>query len=1271
MPRINRIRIVNFDYNNDTRHILDETFNFHGGENALLNLANGGGKSVLVQLFLQPVIPNAKIQGRALAGFFHKKSLPAYIMIEWKLDGGGGYLVTGMAVVSAEAGAEEERGRIRYCTFTSKYTAANPFDITNIPVVGRRGNLLEVLPFRQARELLADRERKDPISFGYYSEDDTERYRKVLAGFGIAQDEWRNVIARINDSEGGIEEIFQKYRNSGQLLNEWIIKTVEQAIFKSRTGESRLEEMLSGLVQEVIENERFIVEKQLLAGFLSRFGEQITTLDEMVKNIDEQGHLAGRLSALHTYLISETIRLQKQYDDNEQGIAACRTEEQRVQLEERSEAYLRKKAQHEDARHKLAAVETVVAETAEALQQANRDVKILAAARLAGEIAGRRAELAGIDERLSATKQQHDADGRLRSLEYSLRLLYENSLETLVSALAGLQENDSDRKRCLDEAAKELQAADQEKGLLDHECGELEVQRKHFEKEEREIMARLGLVLRRNLLGELEPVEVTRAGAVLGQARDGLAGEWSRLQAEKAAGAQRCLEIDIAVRDLRDTCGEEKASLAGIDREIAQYEQEEMAIGEILNRYGLAPELKFKQERLVTTFGQMLGELDARRDETARARDEAAEALRSLKNGRLHVPQEWAELLARLDIEYDTGESYLRRQAPELRQRLLEGNAVLPYAFIMSGGDIDRVAAAAGNMTARRVIPLIAYENLGMALESEGRLARTGEGVAFICLYEGRVFDSESLTGLVAEFERRRVETMEQNAHYTGAYEAAVSDRVACGRFGYAADYRHGLEQQQADCTGHLQELQSRISGLEEERSKLAARGEEIEQKFESLRESLRQAEERVVAFAVLIDREEIYQACRRRLDIVRDQIATLNAKKSLLAGRVNGFLQETRALEREIWQREQQRQDTEGRYVLYREAPAAETVAGGIDDLERRLKALKEQYSGNIALLEERKQQLEAECSRNQRDLRKLGLEQEAYAGAVYDEQTEERITGELANLEKQQQERQGELNRANRAEASAANGLQNALDEVRRLGPEEPLPPGEITGDFAERRRRARRRLQELAEDNIRIDRQRAEYTRLQERIEQAIDPDAVAPESGFTPEPDAGAQTAGLERLFRQSQEENRSADRRLREQYLALKAEYRDRDNLNIDNIFKGLDPLWERAADLQFDSNYYLYERMSQHADKLAELITIYENQLANLERNKRDLVQQSFLHGQMIYEEIQWISENSKVRLQGRTRPVQMMKIEMQHDTDEASLQRMAQYIEESVELGA
>ena len=76
------------------------------------------------------------------------------------------------------------------------------------------------------------------------------------------------------------------------------------------------------------------------------------------------------------------------------------------------------------------------------------------------------------------------------------------------------------------------------------------------------------------------------------------------------------------------------------------------------------------------------------------------------------------------------------------------------------------------------------------------------------------------------------------------------------------------------------------------------------------------------------------------------------------------------------------------------------------------------------------------------------------------------------------------------------------------------------------------------------------------------------------------------------------------------------------------------------------------------------MITVYESQLANLERNKKDMVQQSYLHGLRFYEEIQWISDNSKIRLQGRSRPVQMLKIDMQPGDNDAVRQRMAEYIE-------
>lgn len=45
MPVINRIRIANINY--DGKYIGDEIFDTYDGENTLLNLKNGSGKSVL------------------------------------------------------------------------------------------------------------------------------------------------------------------------------------------------------------------------------------------------------------------------------------------------------------------------------------------------------------------------------------------------------------------------------------------------------------------------------------------------------------------------------------------------------------------------------------------------------------------------------------------------------------------------------------------------------------------------------------------------------------------------------------------------------------------------------------------------------------------------------------------------------------------------------------------------------------------------------------------------------------------------------------------------------------------------------------------------------------------------------------------------------------------------------------------------------------------------------------------------------------------------
>lgn len=58
MPSINRIRVNNVKYNFGTQYYDDFTMRMYG-KNTLYDLANGGGKSVLMLLLMQNMIPNA------------------------------------------------------------------------------------------------------------------------------------------------------------------------------------------------------------------------------------------------------------------------------------------------------------------------------------------------------------------------------------------------------------------------------------------------------------------------------------------------------------------------------------------------------------------------------------------------------------------------------------------------------------------------------------------------------------------------------------------------------------------------------------------------------------------------------------------------------------------------------------------------------------------------------------------------------------------------------------------------------------------------------------------------------------------------------------------------------------------------------------------------------------------------------------------------------------------------------------------------------------
>ena len=156
MPAIRKIRIVNFRFNDNAKLIPDEIFctENDGGKpiDTLLNLENGGGKSVLVQLMLQPVCPKAKVQNRNISDYFQKGTDHAFVLIEWALDNkSSDSLLTGIAIAaSINADDEAESRNIRFYTFLHDYPrSGDKLDLINLPLT-EKGRLF---PLRSASPL--------------------------------------------------------------------------------------------------------------------------------------------------------------------------------------------------------------------------------------------------------------------------------------------------------------------------------------------------------------------------------------------------------------------------------------------------------------------------------------------------------------------------------------------------------------------------------------------------------------------------------------------------------------------------------------------------------------------------------------------------------------------------------------------------------------------------------------------------------------------------------------------------------------------------------------------------------------------------------------------------------------------------------------------------------------------------------------------------------------------------------------------------------------
>lgn len=231
MSRISRLRIINLRYNHDSIMVGDEKFDFNG-QSTLLTLRNGGGKTVLVQMIMAPFVHKRyrDLADRPFASYF-TSSRPTFILVEWKLDGGGGYVLTGMMVRrNQDAESPEE---LDITNFIAEYQRGGALDIAHIPVTEKTAKGEVLKGYAQCRQLF-DTWKKEPgtVFFCYDMNQPAQsrQYFDKLTEYDIYYREWEAIIHKVNLEESGLSNLFADCKNEAGLTEKWLLDTVEKKL---------------------------------------------------------------------------------------------------------------------------------------------------------------------------------------------------------------------------------------------------------------------------------------------------------------------------------------------------------------------------------------------------------------------------------------------------------------------------------------------------------------------------------------------------------------------------------------------------------------------------------------------------------------------------------------------------------------------------------------------------------------------------------------------------------------------------------------------------------------------------------------------------------------------------------------------------------------------------------------------------------------------------------------------------------------------------------
>lgn len=930
MSKINAVRFINLNYNNNAMKINDECMQF-SGKSTLLSLRNGGGKTVLVQMMTAPFVHRGKqkTKDRPFESYF-TTAKPSFILVEWLLDGGAGYVLTGLMVRKNQEISEEKTDALEMMAIISEYKEPCMQDIHHLPVVEQNEKTMKLKSYNSCRKLFEDYKKDKKISFFCYdmsSPAQSRQYFYKLMEYQINYKEWETIIRKVNVKESGLSELFSDCRTEKELVEKWFLEAVESKLNKEENKVKNFQEILEKYAGKYKNIKEQLKRRDAIQKFKEAAEEiQINAEDFLVKEgekTEQEKVIAAFIARLNVLYEEAEIEREQQEEGRkklQEELEFLKYEQLSCEFHEKN----REKRNHASNREMIDLEKESLLRKQEKIQ---KKVHVFLCAKQQEMVNEDKQEWEIRKEKaaISRTKEENLEPERNRiggqlSGYYEYRLSdNKEKQEAIKKQKLQIRKDISQQKDILNEYREKTKKITESKGSfrsLVRGYDNIEIKYNSNYKEN----------LSRNILGVYEAGMLDIKQEMYDKEQKKSIQE-NKEQKEKSENTTEAIHrTERVIEEKREKYFQKDSDIKQAEKEKKGYEQELEERKDILKYLELPEEKLFAREEILHKAKIKMQELSSRRRTLEKKEDALQKEYKLLVSGRvMELPDNLKEEFEKLDVPVVYGMEWLKKNGftEKKNKEIVSQNPFLPYALILTRQELKKLAERNGETYTPFPIPIIERENLESIKIDRTQSFVKMQDIHFYILFNENLLDEEKMEIMIEQKQKDIADIRETMQICKNEYE----------------DYFHRFDviKRQAVTKENWDKIQKKLQKLEKEKEDIfqniqQARDtkQSLKKNFEILQKTLRELEKKIesqaarqCAFKELRTAYAEYEENNKKLQEYEREEERLENRQHLTEEKISQLEENYRELsgqENNLFREEESIQNSCQKFAAYKE---------------------------------------------------------------------------------------------------------------------------------------------------------------------------------------------------------------------------------------------------------------------------------------------------------------------------------------------------------------